>query len=132
MKFIVKKLGNIESGEVELGKLTIICGQNNTGKTYLSYAICGFINYALREAEFNIDKSTFEKLFETGFISLDISKFESFLSHSLKQLFIQYRNQIHTVFNTDEKFFSGCELSVIFDAIVPNFEREIKAGIGLR
>ena len=40
MKFQFEKLGPLEKPtEIELGDLTIIGGQNNTGKTYASYAM---------------------------------------------------------------------------------------------
>lgn len=34
MKIKVKNLGILKQAEFELGDLTIICGDNNTGKTY--------------------------------------------------------------------------------------------------
>ncbi len=41
MKFVFKKLGPIKEAELELGDLTIIAGRNNTGKTYVAYALYG-------------------------------------------------------------------------------------------
>ncbi|MEZ4888168.1 MAG: AAA family ATPase [Chitinophagales bacterium] len=42
MIFKVKNLGIIEEAEVDLGKdLILLTGHNNTGKTYLAYAIYG-------------------------------------------------------------------------------------------
>ena len=41
--FTFKKLGPIDNAELELGDLTIIAGRNNTGKTYLVYALYGFL-----------------------------------------------------------------------------------------
>ena len=44
MKFKVTNLGCIKSAEIELGKLTLLSGENNTGKTYLTYALYGFLS----------------------------------------------------------------------------------------
>lgn len=44
MKFTIKKLGPVEEAEVGLGRLTVIAGKNNTGKTYIAYAIYGFLH----------------------------------------------------------------------------------------
>ena len=44
MKFQFEKFGYVDKGTVELGDLTIICGPNNVGKTYVSYSIYGFIS----------------------------------------------------------------------------------------
>lgn len=42
-KFHFKNIGPIKKAELELGDLTIISGRNNTGKTYLSYTLYGFL-----------------------------------------------------------------------------------------
>ena len=41
--FRFKNLGPIEEAELELGDLTIIAGRNNTGKTYMVYALYGYL-----------------------------------------------------------------------------------------
>lgn len=43
VRFRFKNLGPIEEAKLELGKLTIIAGRNNTGKTYLAYTLYGFL-----------------------------------------------------------------------------------------
>lgn len=44
MKFTFRNLGPIEAAEgLRLGEFTVIAGKNNTGKTYLSYALHGFL-----------------------------------------------------------------------------------------
>ena len=43
MKFGFKNIGPITEAELELGDLTIIAGHNNTGKTYLVYALYGLL-----------------------------------------------------------------------------------------
>lgn len=39
MKIAFENLGAAEIGEIELANLTIVCGENNTGKTYITYLI---------------------------------------------------------------------------------------------
>ena len=43
LAFTFKNIGPIKDAELELGDLTIIAGRNNTGKTYLVYALYGFL-----------------------------------------------------------------------------------------
>lgn len=43
MKFHFEKLGLLDQVDIELADLTLICGENNTGKTYATYAIYGFL-----------------------------------------------------------------------------------------
>jgi predicted ATPase len=44
MKVKIKNLGILKQAEFSLGDLTIICGGNNTGKTYATYALFGFLD----------------------------------------------------------------------------------------
>ena len=44
MKFKFEKLGAIDEATVELAPLTVICGRNNTGKTYITYAIYALLS----------------------------------------------------------------------------------------
>ena len=52
IKATFEKIGPIEKAELELGDLTIIAGQNNTGKTYLVYTLYGFLEF-FRRAHFD-------------------------------------------------------------------------------
>ena len=44
MKIQIKNLGALKQAMLTLGDLTIICGVNNTGKTYATYALFGFLD----------------------------------------------------------------------------------------
>ncbi len=43
MTFRFTKIGPVDHADITLGDLTIIAGRNNTGKTYLVYALYGFL-----------------------------------------------------------------------------------------
>lgn len=43
MKLKLKNIGLLDHAELELGALTVICGENNSGKTYINYALYGFL-----------------------------------------------------------------------------------------
>lgn len=43
MQFRLEKVGPVDAANLELGDLTLIAGQNNTGKTYVVYALYGFL-----------------------------------------------------------------------------------------
>lgn len=45
LAFRIRNLGPIESADLELGALTIIAGRNNTGKTYLTHSLYGFLKW---------------------------------------------------------------------------------------
>ena len=35
----------LDEAEFEVGDLTLICGENNTGKTYATYSLYGYLDY---------------------------------------------------------------------------------------
>ena len=43
MKFQITNLGRLDAADLEVGDLTVICGENNSGKTYATYALYGFL-----------------------------------------------------------------------------------------
>jgi AAA15 family ATPase/GTPase len=75
MKFTFEHLGTIDYAEVELGEFTIICGENNTGKTYITYAIYGFLKF-WHEASFLqcLPQETRTSLWQTGSASISIAE----------------------------------------------------------
>ncbi len=44
-RFLLRDLGPVEEADLELGNLTLIAGRNNTGKTYMVYALQGFLQF---------------------------------------------------------------------------------------
>lgn len=45
MTFRFENIGPVDHAEIALGDLTIVAGRNNTGKTYLVYALYGFLKH---------------------------------------------------------------------------------------
>ena len=43
MRYQFENLGLLDQAELDMASLTLICGENNTGKTYATYAIYGFL-----------------------------------------------------------------------------------------
>ena len=59
MKIKIANLGLIDEAEIHVKDLTIVCGENNTGKTYVTYALYGFLKLWRRLAERTIQKALF-------------------------------------------------------------------------
>ena len=66
MKFGIKNLGPIKEADIELGDLTIICGKNNSGKTYLTYSIYSFLETLSSNIIFDIKRELVLELISTG------------------------------------------------------------------
>ncbi|MFM2111580.1 MAG: hypothetical protein RLZZ271_240 [Pseudomonadota bacterium] len=72
MKFEFKNLGAIDQAEVELAPLTLICGRNNTGKTYVTYAIYALLATWRGLIDWKIDVVDMDKLLSHGAVSIDM------------------------------------------------------------
>ncbi|MCB5260892.1 MAG: ATP-binding protein [Candidatus Cloacimonetes bacterium] len=70
MLFKFENLGPLRCAELKLSDLTIICGKNNTGKTYVTYTIYGFLDYWWKAYELDLESSIITNLIEKGTISL--------------------------------------------------------------
>ncbi|TSA81829.1 AAA family ATPase [Helicobacter mehlei] len=45
MKIELKNIGTLHKADLEIGDLTLICGENNTGKTYAAYGLYGYLDF---------------------------------------------------------------------------------------
>ena len=75
MKLSIKNLGPLKQANFELGELTIICGHNNTGKTYATYAVFGFLSTWRRFLSIHIPDKNITELLTEGVTELNIQTF---------------------------------------------------------
>jgi hypothetical protein len=74
MKMTLEKLGILNRAEIEVGDFTIICGKNNTGKTYATYALYGFLRSWRRLNAALIEREQIRSLLEKGSVEIDLQK----------------------------------------------------------
>jgi len=108
-------LGNIKDGTIQLKPFTIFCGDNNTGKTYATYAI-----YALLDKEFDFDfketRDIVEKLYQDGLYELNIAKFANEnLKKLKKEIEKGFKKNLHFVFSAAEEDFKKTSFSFEID-----------------
>jgi len=106
MNFTFKNLGIFEKEtSVELNEFTIICGDNNTGKTYASYAIFGFLEKWQRYVSLDIYDDTLQPLYHEGSIQLDLTQFSDQISVICDKLSARYTKNLAKIFSAHEDFF---------------------------
>lgn len=71
MKITFENLGALEYGEIELADLTILCGENNTGKTYVTYLIYCILSTWKNFASIDLKKE-FSDLRKNGITTIDL------------------------------------------------------------
>jgi predicted ATPase len=105
MYFELKNIGAIKNAKIELGELTVICGKNNTGKTYITYSIYGFF----------YEKFTLLTKAWAYINELENLSHEEKLNSLNKQLGKLYSQQLSNIFNVNPDEFAHAEFKVHLD-----------------
>lgn len=127
MKFEIKKVGRLDEAEIEVSDLTIICGENNGGKTYATYALYGFLRMWAKSpmSPHPFAVSTAHALPQTGVQRVDLIKD---LLPTAKDYFREmsgiYNSQLSKVFASREEYFADSSVLFIPDEITPDLSAE--------
>ena len=90
MKFIFNDVGPVKSATIELGALTIVCGENNTGKTYLTNCIYEF--YRLLSKKITV-KSLEHIADDANVVKIDLERYRSSVVEAVKSAAERYAKQ---------------------------------------
>jgi predicted ATPase len=131
MKVKIKNLGVLTQAEFTLGDLTIICGGNNTGKTYATYALFGFLDTWRQMFSIEINTDEIEQLLAEGVICLDIQKYIEHIEEIITKGGQAYTKQLSKIFAAPSERFKGAEFQASPDinniSFTAKFERRIGA-----
>ncbi len=132
MKIKVKNLGALKQAEFTLGNLTIICGCNNTGKTYATYALFGFLSTWRRMFAIQINTDKIKQLLADGVIRLDIQEYIKQSEQIVAQGCQAYTQQLPKIFAARAERFKTTDFQVSLDiqniSLASRFNREIASG----
>jgi predicted ATPase len=114
MKVDIKELGYVKNIQLDLGKdLTILCGPNNTGKTYVAYAIYGLMKFRDELPKSKKVGEEIKNLIEKGQIELDIIELLTENNTAYLNTFGKsYIKQIPKVFASEETAFNKTEIKI--------------------
>ncbi|MFN9556542.1 MAG: AAA family ATPase, partial [Dolichospermum sp.] len=98
MKIKVKNLGTLREAEFTLGDLTIICGCNNTGKTYATYALFGFLYTWRQMLSIQINDDKIEELLADGVIRIEIQEYIKESEHIVIKACERYTQELPKIF----------------------------------
>ncbi|MEA1999199.1 MAG: AAA family ATPase [Euryarchaeota archaeon] len=131
MKLLIKNLGPLKQAEFELGELTIICGYNNTGKTYATYAVFGFLSRWRRFLSIQIPDKNITELLTEGVTELNIQTFANDAQKILTDGCKLYTKALPKIFASSPKKFAESDFQVHLNTSdiqpVSTFERTISA-----
>lgn len=115
MKILIKNLGAIRQAEFTLGELTIICGTNNTGKTYATYALFGFLSFWRNLITIDIRNDVVRHLLNEGNIELNIDDYIKDAPSIVTRGCKVFTEQLSDIFASSEKHFANSHFSIKLD-----------------
>ncbi|RNM26728.1 hypothetical protein EFS38_02980 [Dickeya undicola] len=111
MRFDFENIGSVKNGSIELGDLTILCGENNVGKTYLTYAIYGLLRSKSSASEI-VFPDNINDFFDKKKL---VIRFDELVRKN-KELLVEISNgfssELADFFNADKKLFDDSKVIV--------------------
>ncbi len=133
MHFHFDRLGLLDEADIVLADLTLICGENNTGKTYATYGIYGFLRVWRQLLRNELEDEIEAVLKDSDQYQLDLQQmFGGKVDAYLAKLGQTYTRMLPRVFATDADVFKGvvcvprsCKSE---DLWASGFQRSVKSG----
>lgn len=98
MTFEFRDLGALKHGVMKLNDLTIISGSNNSGKTYVSYTLCGYLILWRQFVTFKkFHGSLYQKLLEDGEAMISPDDIVAEAQKALAESCQDYSRSLHKV-----------------------------------
>lgn len=116
LKLKFENLGTVKTGEIELAeKLTILCGENNMGKTYISYSIYGLLHNVF-DLSPDFMKTHLHDIREKGICRFDLKQFlEEDFDKVIQEIEDTYSKVLPVIFSTGKDFFAESNINLTFD-----------------
>nr|WP_321431987.1 AAA family ATPase [uncultured Campylobacter sp.] len=125
MNFKVKNLGLLNQAEIEIGDLTILCGENNSGKTYAVYAFYGFwrlLSENIDELILRHKDSFIQK--EKNIIAIEETKFIQIHANLKNEMNKLYKNKLVKVLGGNADIYKDAKFELSFEIL--NYEKIFK------
>jgi len=100
-----KNLGALKQAEFSLGDFTIICGNNNTGKTYATYAIYGFLSTWRESLNIKVDEQFVSQLLTNGTTTIDLTQYTQNAKNIISEGCKVYTEGLPMIFASKEENF---------------------------
>ena len=106
MKFKFENLGLLDQVDLEIADLTLICGENNTGKTYATYAVYGFLRSWRGILRFLLEDEIEQLLKEASQYHIDLAQmFDGKVDSYLERMGKEYVSGLPRAFATESNVF---------------------------
>ncbi|MCY4225323.1 MAG: AAA family ATPase [Bacteroidetes bacterium] len=132
MKITVQNLGILKEAMFELGDLTVICGLNNTGKTYATYALYGFLENWRGFLKADVSGKEIDQIIDNGVGRIDLARHAIKTKNILAKGCMRYTKELPRIFASDSKYFSEAKFLLDLDQKLASilhqpFERKLQS-----
>ncbi len=124
----LKNMGVLKQATFSLADLTLLCGENNTGKTYAAYTLYGFLQSWRQFIHIPIDDLVSDLLAKGG-TTIDLAGYVEQADHLLAAACQEYTERLDGTFAAPEQTFQQSEFRVEVDPIPVQdhpFQREVR------
>ncbi len=134
IKISFENLGAIEFGEIEISQLTVICGENNTGKTYVTYLVYCLLKTWKHFVDIKLN-GILKELHKKGIAKIDLQETvaDSWQAICLQAL-EKFAEQFPEMLASNSNLFSKLKLSVDIPLgtqwQVQNYKNELRSNTG--
>lgn len=112
MKYEIYNLGPIKRAKFELGDMTIICGENNNGKTYLTYTLTSFLDTIDKNLEVPMAPAQLRELLSRGEIIIDLKDYLKLFLEEVERTMPRFANTLSRFLAMHPDRFSSFEFNV--------------------
>ena len=113
----LKNIGILKQAEFSLGDLTIICGENNTGKTYAACALYGFLHSWRELINIPIDHNQTRNFLTDGALKIELAQYVKKADQMLTEACKNYTRQLDKIFAAPEGKFHNSEFDLRTETI---------------
>lgn len=108
----LKNIGILKEAEFSLGDLTLICGENNTGKTYAAYTLYRFLKSWSNFGRISIGQDQIFSLLTHGTLKIELTQYVKQANQTLIDACKSYPKQLDQVFAASEGTFHNSEFHI--------------------
>ena len=117
MKIKIKNLGAIKQAEFTLGELTILCGGNNTGKTYATYALFGFLHSWRKDIPLHVPDKAIRHLLNVGSVELNVQDYINRVQEIIEEGCRNFTQRLPDIFASSPKYFTESQFAISLDPV---------------
>ncbi len=112
LKVTIKNIGVIKSADIQLGGLTVLCGKNNSGKTYVTHSIFGLLDRLQRTAGAPILDKIIKPVENSGIVEMTEGTFFSILQESVDRVSSDAPSFLADVLASGNERFKNSQISL--------------------